>query len=247
MFRRLLRRLLPSEPRFRDEFIARIRVAVAGEGMMTEGNIFAFDHAIRHLPPTGAVLEIGSFGGMSTNIIAHLLRKHGHAARPFFTCDPWVYEGFHDTTRRDDARYMALVDGSEQMQRIDYMEFVRESFLRSTRFFSSENLPHSLRLTSDAFFEKWETGGPATDIFGNVAQLGGPLAFAYVDGDHAYDFARRDLENALRWLVPGGFLLLDDSADGLHYGSARLAKELLRDARVALVSRKPNYLFRKSG
>jgi hypothetical protein len=53
------------------------------------------------------------------------------------------------------------------------------------------------------------------------------------------------VENSLQFLLPGGLLLLDDSADGLPYGSAILAKELLKRKDLKLVERNPNYLFRK--
>lgn len=213
--------------------------------MISDGNIYAFDHALRLLPPTGDVLEIGSFAGMSTNIICWLLRKNGQSARRFFTCDPWIYEGFHDTSRAADDVYMSRVDGSAEFSRAEYCEFVRASFLRSVGFFSRANLPHSFRLTSDAFFEKWLDGETADDLFGRAVRLGGKWAFCYVDGDHAYDFARRDVENCLVGLVAGGFLLLDDSADGSRYGSSRLARELLRDGRLRLVFKNPNYLFQR--
>lgn len=245
MLRQLFKKIFSPEKKFQDGFIARIRVAVAGEGMMTDGNIFAFEHAIQNLPQEGSLLEIGSFGGMSTNILAWLLRKHGQQNRPFFTCDPWFYEGFHDHERRDDPHYMALVDGHSELSRLAYMEFVRESFLHSVSFFSAENLPHSFRLTSDEFFEKWQNLETATDLFNRETQLGGPLAFCYVDGNHAYDFARRDVDNVLKNLLPGGFVLLDDSAVELPFGSAKLAQELLVDKRLKLVMKNPNYLFQR--
>lgn len=243
----IFKNLFKKEKRLHDEFIARIRVATAGEGMISDGNIVAFDHAIRHLPPTGEVLEIGSFGGMSANIICWLLRKNGLGERRFFTCDPWMYEGFHDTTRAADDIYMSRVDGSTEFSRVEYCEFVRKSFLRSVGFFSRANLPHSFQLTSDAFFEKWSAGETLIDLFGKETRLGGGWAFCYVDGDHAYDFARRDVENCLAGLVAGGFLLLDDSADGSQYGSSRLARELLGDSRLRLVEKFPNYLFQRVG
>lgn len=245
MWQKIRQRLWP-EKTLRDDFIARIRCAVAGEGMLADGNVYCFDHAIRHLPPEGAVLEIGSFGGMSTNVIAWLLRKHG-AKRAFFTCDPWLYEGFHDKTRSADARYMAHVDGSDSITRAAYSDFIREGFVRSTRFFSRDALPHTLHLTSDDFFEAWRKRESLKDVFGNAAQLGGPLAFCYVDGNHDCEHARRDVENALELLVPGGWLLLDDSADHLPFGSVQVARELRRRKGLKLVLQNPNCLFQKKG
>lgn len=244
-WQKIKQRFFP-EKKLRDELVARIRCSVAGEGMLTEGNIFCFDHAIRHLPPEGAVLEIGSFGGMSTNVIAALLRRHG-ARRPFFTCDPWIYEGFHDKNRSHDAHYMNHIDGSDSITRAEYCDFIRESFVRSTQFFSRAALPHTFQMTSNDFFEKWRGHKTLEDVFGNRTQLGGPLAFCYVDGSHEYEQARRDVENSLEFLVPGGWILLDDSADFLAFGSVRLAQELRQHGDLDLVLKNPNYLFRKKG
>lgn len=243
MWQKIRRQFWP-EKTLRDDFVARIRCAVAGEGMLAEGNIFCFDYAIRHLPLKGTALEIGSFGGMSTNVIAALLRKHGEQ-RPFFTCDPWHYEGFYDKIRSGDVHYMNHVDGSDSITRAEYTDFIRDSFVRSTRFFSRDVLPHTLQMASDDFFEAWSKRENHQDIFGNRAQLGGPLAFCYVDGNHEYEQARRDAENALEFLVPGGWLLLDDSADHLPFGSVRVARELCRRTDLKLVLKNPNYLFQK--
>jgi len=243
LLRKLRRRLHPYKT-IQDDYLTRMRGSVAGEGMLHEGNIYCFDYVFRHLPTAGAVLEIGSFGGMSTNVISWLLRKHG-VRRPFFTCDPWVYGGYYDQIKGDDAQYMAHFEGSASITRSEYTGFIRDSFIRSTRLFSREALPHTLQLTSDDFFRAWRAGEVSEDVFGNQAPLGGPLSFVYVDGDHTYEAARRDAENALDLLVPGGFLLLDDSADFWNFGSVRLARELRRLKGLELVMKNPNYLFRK--
>jgi len=45
-------------------------------GFLTRGNIRGFVYAIRHMPSGGAIVEIGSFLGLSTNIIAYLAIKY---------------------------------------------------------------------------------------------------------------------------------------------------------------------------
>jgi len=66
-----------------------------------------------------------------------------------------------------------------------------------------------------------------------------------VDGDHTDEVVRRDVENALEFMVPGGYLLLDDSADYWNYGSVRLAQKLRKRPNLELVRKNPNYLYRK--
>lgn len=243
LYRKLLLRLSPYKT-LHDDYITRMRSAIGGAGMLHDGNIYAFDYAFQQLPPTGGILEIGSFAGLSANVITWLLRKHGINC-PFFTCDPWIYEGYHDQTRKDDAVYMAHFEACRHITREDFTDFIRESFRRNTLFFSREYLPHTIRLSSDAFFDAWQKQARKTDVFGRKITLGGPLSFVYVDGDHSYEVVRRDVEHSLEHLVPGGFLLLDDSADFWTYGSVQLAQEMKRWKGLELVMKNPNYLYRK--
>src|SRR5207249_6812273 len=66
-------------------------------------------------------------------------------------------------------------------------------------------------LASDDFFAAWRAGKTATDVFGRETSLGGPLAFCFVDGAHERGQVERDLRHADEFLVPGGFVLFDDS------------------------------------
>jgi hypothetical protein len=78
-----------------DDFIRRLSVSVIGEGMLHPGNAYLMDWAIQRMPAGGCMLEIGTYGGLSTNLLCYLAKKH-RQNHPFFTCDPWVYEGFYD-------------------------------------------------------------------------------------------------------------------------------------------------------
>jgi hypothetical protein len=100
-------------------------------------------------------------------------------------------------------------------------------------------------MKSADFFQAWQHKETVTDVFGRTILLGGPLSFVYVDGDHSYEAALSDIEESLKHLLPGGLLLLDDSADGLPYGSVEVARKLLKRRDVVLVDKNPNYLFRK--
>lgn len=223
-----------------DDFIRRLRSSVIGEGMLEEGNIYLFDKAIQQLPPKGAVVEIGSYGGLSANLICYLLRKY-KKQNPFFTCDPWIYEGYHDHK----GQKTEFMDGRNDVKRTDHMEHIRQSFIRSAKLLSANDLPYSIHTTSNDFFSKWEKGEEMQDVFERKVKLGGPIAFAYIDGDHSYEAAEQDLENVAKHLIPGGFILLDDSADHLSFGSAKLMKKIVKDKRFTIEDKNPNYLIRK--
>ncbi len=53
------------------------------------------------------------------------------------------------------------------------------------------------------------------------------------------------VENVHRFLLPGGYVLLDDSRKGLSMGSARLAQEIIQLGQYERSGVNPNYLFRK--
>ena len=82
-------------------------------------------------------------------------------------------------------------------------------------------------------------------MFGRETQLGGPIAFCFIDGNHSYEFARRDFENTDRHLQPGGFILFDDSGDGSDWGVCKVVAEVAATGRYELIATNPNYLFKK--
>jgi hypothetical protein len=89
-------------------------------------------------------------------------------------------------------------------------------------------------MTSDEFFRAYD--GPPADV-------------VFVDGDHAYEQARRDIHNALGWLADGGCLFLHDTwpvfagaTDRMTCGEVyRVADELREDPalEVATIRRWP--------
>jgi hypothetical protein len=202
--------------------------------MLERGNVDCFDWAIRHLPSDAPIVEIGSFCGLSTNVMTYLKRHHGKTNR-LITCDRWIFERRDKTAELDDSG----------VSFDDYREFVRETFLRNAHMFSRHDLPFTVELFSDEFFEAWTARDTMNDVFGRSIALGGEISFCYIDGSHLYDVAKRDFANADRFLQRGGFILLDDSGDSTHHESRLVAQEVLSDARYKLVTRNPNYLFQK--
>jgi hypothetical protein len=218
-----------------DEYVAWLSFANAG--MLNKGNLLAFDYAARNLPSANPVVEVGAFCGLSTNLLGYYLKKHGRA-NALYNCDRWAFEGAEDR---------AAPLGASDLTHAEYREFVRASYKYNVRTFSRGRMPHTVELQSDDFFAAWAERTTTRDVFGRPAALGGPIAFAYVDGNHAYDFARRDFENVDRHLEPGGFVLFDDSADGSHWEVTRVVAEVKKLANYRVVAKNPNYLFQKIG
>lgn len=215
-----------------DEFIRWLRYANAG--MLDPGNSWSMDYAIRHLPSDHPLVEIGSFAGLSTNVICHLLRKHGRR-NALFTCDNWDVTGQQKTGH---------IEGSI-LTFPEYAGYVRAGFLRNVEFFSPANRPFTIESSSSEFFEKWGRGESVTDIFGRTARLGGSISFCYVDAIHSCEAVRREFDSIELYLDRGGFILFDDSSDSSPFGLNRLMREIAASGGYELVHQNPNYLFRR--
>lgn len=215
-----------------DDFIRWLRFANAG--MLNSGNIYCMEYAVKNIPPGHPVLEIGSFCGLSTNVILYFLYKY-KKTNPVFSCDKWIFEGAGEGRRV----------GNGPVLHPDYRDFVKETFIRNIEFFSGDRKPYTIEAFSDEFFKKWSEKALVKDVFGRETRLGGKIGFCYIDGNHQYEFARGDFENTDRFLEPGGFILFDDSYDGNRFGLSRLMKEIKKQKPYELVMKNPNYLFKK--
>lgn len=217
-----------------DEFINWLKFANAG--MLNQGNVHSMDMAVRNLPSSSPIVEIGSFCGLSTNVISYFLRKYGKSNK-IITSDKWIFEGAESPEKPN--------LGTSKIEHKNYRTFVMETFKRNIEFFSAANLPYPIEEFSDEFFALWEKNSKSTDIFNREIDLGGPISFAYIDGNHTYDFAKRDFENVAKYLEVGGYVLFDDSAEFTDWGSAKLMKEVIKNPNFEIANKNPNFLFKK--
>ena len=220
----------PAQP---NEFLTWVRFAVPG--MLMPQNIPVMEYAIANMPTGYKVVEIGSFCGLSTAVLSYFLDKFSVPA-PLFTCDKWEFEG---------QQPGAPLGDSPSVTHDTYREYVRDTFLRTARTFAATRLPYTIECFSDEFFRRWFARERTNDVFAREVTLGGEISFCYIDGNHTYEFAKRDFENTDRALVDGGFILFDDSADGSGWGVNQLTREIAAGRSYDLISRAPNYLFRK--
>lgn len=214
------------------EYLSWLSFAVPG--MLMQGNVDSMALALKNLPDNSPILEIGSFCGLSTCVISHLQRKFGIKNR-LYTVDSWTFEG---------AEPGITLDPFSSVTHDRYKAFCKESFDRNVRTFCEE-LPLTIEVDSSEFFQRWGRRELAQDVFAREVVLGGPISFAYIDGDHSYPVARADFENVNRFLVPSGFILFDDSADGSEWEVCKVVQEVLASGGYQLVAKNPNYLFRK--
>ncbi len=222
-----------SETKQANEFLTWVCFAVPG--MLGQGNVDAMEYALANMPPGKPILEIGSFCGLSTVVLCYLLDKRSKTT-PIFTCDKWEFAG---------QQLGVPLGDSPSVTHDVYRAYVRGAFLRSMQTFAANRLPYTIERFSDEFFRRWFTDEKTVDVFDRPVTLGGKIGFCYIDGNHTYEFAKRDFENTDRALVSGGFILFDDSADGSPWEVNQLTREIASGNQYELVSRNPNYLFRK--
>ena len=210
-------------------------LSLANAGMMDRGNVACFDYAVRNLPSNAPMIEIGSFCGLSTNAITYLKQVHG-VRNALITCDKWIFEGSEEGD---------TLDPTSTISHAAYRDFVKRTFRENVLMFSGSDLPYTIESFSDEFFDLWSEGETQEDVFGRPVSLGGPISFCYIDGNHTYEFAKRDFVNADRFLEKGGFILFDDSGDGSGWEVCDVVREVTASGRYELISHHPNYFFRK--
>lgn len=228
---RILKKIL-REKKLNDKTVTAIKIIIAG--MLHDGNNFLLDYAISKAPKQGAFIEIGSFCGQSTSIICYLMKKYSRQ-NTFYSCDKWDFE------EKEFSNYSHLLNIPYE----NYSQFIKESFIRNLNFLGGEQKPHAIEVFSDEFFDKWYSKAKAIDVFKRDCILGGNISFAFIDGNHTYDFVKRDFENVDKSLVKDGFILFDDSADHWNFGSSVFMKEMKKNKNYKVVYKNPNYLFQK--
>lgn len=215
------------------EFISWLKFANAG--MLNNGNIYCFEYAIKNLPSNNPVIEIGSFCGLSTNLICFYLKKF-NKSNDLITSDKWIFEGAEKSDE--------LLEGSDITYQ-QYRTFVKETYIRNVSFFSNNHLPFTIEHFSDDFFKLWSENKIENDVMGRKIQLGGKISFAYIDGNHSYEYAKRDFQNVDKFLEIGGFILFDDSADNSGWGVCKVIDEIKKENKYEVVINNPNYLLKK--
>jgi hypothetical protein len=191
------------------------------------------NHSIKTMPDNGAVIEIGTFAGLSLNHLIHMMKQAGRS-NLLFSVDEWHFEGSDKL----------LIPGST-VEFSEYRKHAIEAFRRNLLLFHSDRLPHHIVTSSDQFFQLWTQKAEVLDFFERVTMLGGPISLAYIDGAHTYEQSWRDFENVDHFLLPGGFIIFDDSADGSNWGSSRTAREAASRPNYELVAKNPNYCIAK--
>jgi len=208
-------------------------------GMLLIQNVNCFIYAIKNLPSNSPMLEIGTYAGLSANMLTYLKNKHG-VTNKLITCDKWIFETYEDMNDNDKT-----IGDITKVNIQDIAKLIRSRYIENAKMFSSNDLPSTIEMFSDEFFEAWKNKKECIDIFNRNIKLGGPISFCYIDGNHSYDFVKRDFENCDKYLEVGGFILFDDSSDDSVFPAKNVVKDVINTKRYEIISKDKNYFFKK--
>ena len=122
------------------------RLCQAIPGWVHRGNLYCFEYCLCNLPSDAPIIEIGSFAGLSTNLLSYYKRKHG-IKNTLITCDSWIDTSlFLGTNSGETLSPYSLVTHDQ------YRNFLKESYLRSIQTFSAGDLPRTVEMFSSEFF-----------------------------------------------------------------------------------------------
>src|ERR1700692_11606 len=88
-----------------DEFVEWL--CFANAGMLDRGNLYLMDYAMQRLPSSSPLVEIGTFCGLSTNLLTHYKRKYG-VSRRLIICDKWESKRPKKTRIMSDLRRLVF-------------------------------------------------------------------------------------------------------------------------------------------
>lgn len=200
----------------------------ANAGWLNAGNLLGFETGVRTCPPGTSMVEVGSYLGLSTNLISYYKRVHGRTER-LVTCDCWSPYVPKDAVPNPQL----------------FKQFTKQTYIANIQMFSSTDLPWTVEATSDAFFGAWDQQRVTADVLNRRLQLGGPIGFCYIDALHSYEASWKDFSNCDKHLVVGGSVLFDDSSDESNWGVKQTIARIKTLPNYELVLQNPNYMFRK--
>jgi len=226
----------PLIPYQQDEFLKTMKLV--NPGFLHDGNLHLMDLALKNIKGDKPLVEIGSFCGLSTNILAHMLEKY-NKKNPIYSVDIWKLYDYKDGEKI----------GGSNITHNEYRAHMMEVCRHNISFFAGKHPVYSVQAYSDDFFKTWNQQKEVQTLNGEQVATGGQISFAYIDGDHRYDQSKRDFENVDAILEPGGYILFDDSSDEIYIPDdcevSKLIHEILLEGKYRVVGKNPNYLLQK--
>jgi hypothetical protein len=198
------------------ELASLIRYTEVIPGMCDGFKLRALVEIARH-SVCGDVVEIGCWWGKSAFILARLAR--GFGIGNLLCVDPWANELLKQNEETVDS-------GSQQVDADEALEVFQIGLLP----FSINHINY-LRMPSVEAASTYRSGSPVvTEAFGKT-EYSGRISILHIDGNHAYESAKADVEAWCGMVVSGGWIILDDYVWPYGDGPRRVGNAFLEAAR----------------
>lgn len=156
--------------------------------------------AIARILPSGDIIEIGSLFGRSAYALARLAQHYKIGST--ISIDPWRKSEIEDqgpaanilrtSQNRNDPEKIFMNFQAEATD-ITGLSYIRETSVNAVSFYKEAISQKTLNAS----------GLDAVPVCGRVALL-------HIDGNHRYDHVMQDISNWASFVVPGGWILIDD-------------------------------------
>ncbi|TXI94650.1 MAG: class I SAM-dependent methyltransferase [Burkholderiaceae bacterium] len=185
-------------------------------GQCDEAKLSALCDVFRLLTD-GDVLEVGCLYGRSALALGYLAQRH--KIGNLICVDPW-----NVAVMTDQGAQAAVLNKD-----LDWINFEQIFRIFLSTAATLDNVGY-IRHTSEAAHPIYEAaranGHLDSPELGRIF-LAGHLSLVHIDGNHRYDHVKKDVETWSPYLVPGGWLLLDDYVWAFGDGPKRIGDELL--------------------
>ncbi len=189
-------------------------------GQCDDLKLLALAHIFRVLPK-GDLVEIGSFSGRSAFAIGWL--ASAYEIGNLVSVDPWDNNKLEDQGEGAEILNKELSKGSEviDLNKIFWSYIGAISLLDNVGYIKdiSEKAIDDYKSASNVgFLDSPELGR---------VSLTGKISMLHIDGNHRYDYVCKDIDAWEPFVMPGGWILLDDYVWAFGDGPKRAGDELL--------------------
>lgn len=198
------------------ELAALSRYADLIPGMCDDDKLHALLEIARY-SVKGDIVEIGSWWGKSAFILAWLAQCF--EIGKLLCVDPWADEHLLQGEKVVDS-------GSEQVSAEEALTVFQIGLLP----FNANHINY-LRMPSVEAAKNYKNDrSVSTEAFGHT-EYSGQISILHIDGNHAYDAAKADIEAWEGFVVGGGWIIIDDYIWPYGDGPQRVGDEFLEENR----------------
>lgn len=205
-------------------------------GQSDECKLMMLAHIARLLP-VGDLVEVGSFQGRSAFAIGWLA---SHYQIGNLVCiDPWDLKKIEHQGEKAHLATQELRRGRDVID----LDKIFQSFIAAVALLGNVGYIRDISEAAIHVYRDAAARGrlPANEL--DSLPLTGQIAMLHIDGNHRYDFVRKDVDLWLPHVMDGGWVLLDDYVWAFGDGPKRVGDELLGSEQFDLAFTASDTLF----